>query len=305
MPLDVRFVRRLEASLEEPSEKLDNVPEKIEVDIEPPIAGESIEQDWSIGPSEPSPQVADDLASRQPSKPAREVFRKSTASPPRKRKKSPFRMRLLKHLLTSSIGKKQFVAGTGLLLIGFLLSHLAGNLLMLKSAEAFNSYAEYLEHHPLLIPAEIGLALLFLGHIAMGLKVSYENYGARDEDYEVKTAEGGRTLGSATMKYTGLFTLIFLCVHIFTFRISHAEDMGLFEWTLTYFRMPLYTTFYVFALVSLGIHLSHGVSSAFQTFGVSHPQYTPWIRCAGTSFAIVMTGGFCLLAINGFLQAGG
>ena len=211
-------------------------------------------------------------------------------------------MRLIKSLLSSSIGKKQFVAISGLLLVGFVLSHLAGNLLMLKSPEAFNAYAEYLAHHPLLIPAEIGLAVLFLGHILMGLKVSFENKSARPEGYVGKESEGGRTLGSSTMKYTGLLTLVFLCLHIFTFKFKHPEEMGLFEHTLTYFKLPLYTAFYVFALLSLGVHLSHGFKSAFQTFGVNHPKYTPVINGAGILLSIAVTTGFCILAVNGFVQ---
>lgn len=214
-------------------------------------------------------------------------------------------MGFAKYFLSSSIGKKQVVAATGLLLIGFLLSHLVGNLLMLKDPAEFNTYADFLAHHPLLIPAEVGLAVLFLGHIAMGLKVSLENKMARPEDYESKEAEGGRTLGSATMKYSGLLTLIFLAVHIFTFKISNPGNIGMFEWTMTYFRLPLYTAFYVFALVSLGIHLSHGVKSAFQTFGVNHPKYTPLINCGGILLAVIVTAGFCVIAVNGFMQAGG
>lgn len=212
-------------------------------------------------------------------------------------------MKAVTAFLASSIGKKQLVAASGLLLIGFLLSHLAGNLLMLKSPEAFNSYAEYLKHHPLLIPAEIGLALLFIGHIALGLKVSWENRLARPEGYDTKTTEGGRTIGSRTMKYTGLLTLIFLGVHLFTFKISHPHDISLFEWTLTYFRLPLYTSFYIFALVSLGIHLSHGFQSSFQTFGVSHPKYTPAIKAFGTLFAVLITAGFCLLAVSQYVRS--
>ncbi len=211
-------------------------------------------------------------------------------------------MKPLLAYLSSSIGKKQLVAASGLLLIGFLLSHLTGNLLMLKSPEAFNAYADFLIHHPLLIPAETGLVLLFMSHIAMGLKVSWDNWSARPEGYDTKVAEGGRSIGSRTMIHTGLLTLIFLGVHIFTLKISHPHGIGLFEWTLTYFRIPLYTSFYIFALLGLGIHLSHGFQSSFQTFGISHPKYTPAIKCGGYLAAVLVAAGFCVVAVSQYTR---
>ncbi|MFH2202631.1 MAG: succinate dehydrogenase cytochrome b subunit [Elusimicrobiota bacterium] len=209
-------------------------------------------------------------------------------------------MKLLLSLFTTSIGKKQFVAATGLLLIGFLLGHLTGNLLILKSPELFNQYADFLVHHPLIIPAEIGLVVLFSAHIVMGLKISIENWNARPDDYDYKVAEGGRTVGSATMKYSGLLTFVFLCVHLSTFKYSH-PGATLYDTVVIYLKMPLYCAFYLLALTSLGIHLSHGIKSAFQTFGVSHPKYTPAIGVAGLLLAVAVTAGFLRLALHGII----
>lgn len=211
-------------------------------------------------------------------------------------------MRLLKLILGSSIGKKQIVAATGLLLIGFLITHLAGNLLMLKGAQAFDGYAEYLERHPLLIPAEIGLAVLFLAHIVMGLRVSFENFRARPERYALSESAGGRTWGSATMKYTGLMTLVFLCVHLYTFKFGHPEHTSLWEWVVFNFRRPWYMGFYLLAMITLGLHLSHGVKSAFQTFGVNHPKFTPMIETAGLLLAVGLAAGFGMLPVWSFLR---
>lgn len=213
-------------------------------------------------------------------------------------------MRFLRGMLASSIGKKQAVALSGLLLIGFLFSHLAGNLLMLKSREAFDGYAEFLEHHPLLIPAEIILALIFLSHIVLGLKVSLDNRMARPEGYASQVSSGGRTLGSSTMKYTGLMTLVFLCVHIWTFKLGHPEGSSLWEWVVYNFQTPWYMGFYLLAIIFLGVHLSHGVKSAFQTFGFNHPVYTPWIDRAGVALAVLLAAGFGVLPLWGFLRGG-
>lgn len=211
-------------------------------------------------------------------------------------------MGFLARVLNSSIGKKQLVAVTGLLLVGFLFTHLAGNLLMLKSAEAFNDYSAYLLSHPLILAAEIGLAGLFLAHVVWGLRVSWENRRARPVRYELHAAAGGRTWGSATMKYTGLFTLVFLLIHVYTFRLSHPEDMELFDWVIYNFQKPWYMGFYVLAMLFLGLHLSHGFKSAFHTLGVNHPKYTPWINAAGVAIAALLTAGFGMLPVWGFLR---
>lgn len=207
-------------------------------------------------------------------------------------------MRSLIDYLSSSIGKKQLVALSGLLLCGFLLAHLAGNLLLLKGMDAFNHYAEMLSENPLLPVAEVVLLAIFSLHIILGLFVSWQNYNARPEGYEHRIEAGGRTPGSATMKYTGLFTLVFLVIHIGTFRFGDDEGPGgLFGLVMEWFQNGIYAGFYVLAMAFLGLHLSHGFQSAFQTFGVNHPRYTPLIKAVGIVFALVCAAGLGLLPL--------
>ncbi|MEK9144389.1 MAG: succinate dehydrogenase cytochrome b subunit [Elusimicrobiota bacterium] len=207
-------------------------------------------------------------------------------------------MRSVIDYLSSSIGKKQLVALSGLLLCGFLAAHLAGNLLLLKGMDAFNHYAELLTENPLLPVAEVALAALFLLHIALGLFVSWRNYNARPEAYETRVSAGGRTPGSATMKYTGLFTLVFLIVHVWTFRFGEDEGPGgLFGLVMEWFQNGMYAGFYVLAMTFLGLHLSHGFQSAFQTLGVNHPRYTPLIKAAGIFFALACSLGLGVLPL--------
>ena len=213
-------------------------------------------------------------------------------------------MRFLKYAVGSSIGRKQVVALSGLLLIGFLASHLAGNMLIYLGAEKFDHYAQFLAAHPLLIPAEIGLAALFLVHIAWGLRVSLMNRAARGRAYEVNESEGGRTLGSATMKYTGLMTLIFLGVHITTFKFQHEAGTSMWGHVMDWFKVAPYAGFYLVAMVLLGLHLSHGIKSAFQTFGLTHPRYTPCIEAVGLVLAIAFGVGFGLLPVFGLTRGG-
>lgn len=195
-------------------------------------------------------------------------------------------MRLIR-LFTGSVGKKLLMAVTGLLLSGFLVTHLAGNLLLLKGEHAFNAYANMLESNPLLPLAEIALALIFVGHILMGLRLAWENRAARPERYAASASAGAKTFGSATMPYTGLLLIAFLVVHLKTFRFTD-HGPSLYRHVVKAFSNPWYAGFYVLAMSGMVVHLSHGFQSAFQTLGLRHPLYTPTIQRFGYLFSIAM-----------------
>ena len=87
---------------------------------------------------------------------------------------------------SSSIGSKYLIALTGLSLVGFLILHLAGNLLVLVSPDAFNKYSDRLIHNPLLIPAELGLLALFLLHVYKTVRLWFGSRDARPTSYARK-----------------------------------------------------------------------------------------------------------------------
>ncbi|MDE2292042.1 MAG: succinate dehydrogenase cytochrome b subunit [Elusimicrobia bacterium] len=214
-------------------------------------------------------------------------------------------MKACERVRRTSIAKKQVVALTGLALVFFLFTHLAGNLQMLKGAKAFDDYAAFLASQgPLLWLAEAGLALVFLVHIVWGLTVTLQNVRARPVAYAVTTTAGGRTAGSATMRYSGSILLVFLVVHIVTFKLMGPETGhgSLFQWVTFNFKHPAYMGFYLAAMLFLLLHLSHGIQSAFQTLGVNHPRYTPYIRCAGWLVALILAGGFGALPVWAYLR---
>ncbi len=201
----------------------------------------------------------------------------------------------------SSLGKKLLVGSAGLLLCGFLVVHLAGNLFLFVGEGAFNHYAEKLAGNPLLPIAELGLLALFLLHIVVASKVRWENSQARPVSYEVYEEKGGRTLGSKTMSYTAGIVLLFLIIHLKTFRFGDDKD-GLYRLVVDWFKNPLYSGFYVVAVLGLGLHLSHGIQSALQTLGVSHPKYKWYLKRAGYAFAVLVTIGFASMPLYfGFL----
>ena len=193
---------------------------------------------------------------------------------------------MLYSFLRSSIGKKMVVAVTGLLLVGFLLSHLAGNLLLLvdDGGVRYNAYAQGLKDlGPLLTLARVGLASLFLVHIVLALRLARQNRRAR----------GSRATGlrSRTMLLTGLTILIFLIVHLRHFTFDgrfDADGAGLVRETL---RSGPAAFVYGLALVVLGVHLWHAMPSALQSLGLSHPRWSRAIhrgaRAVTTAIALL------------------
>jgi succinate dehydrogenase / fumarate reductase cytochrome b subunit len=208
--------------------------------------------------------------------------------------------------LDSSIGKKIMVALAGLLLCGFLITHLAGNLLLFVGGPAFNRYAAFLESQALLPLAEGGLLVLFLIHIALSARARLADMAARPVAYEVYKGKGARTPGSRTMALTGSLVLLFLVIHVATIKYRVGGDKGpdLYAHVTGWFKNPLYAGFYVLALIGIGLHLSHGVQSAFQTLGLNHPRYTPWIRKLGLAFAIILALAFMSMPIYFFFHGG-
>lgn len=214
-------------------------------------------------------------------------------------------MKWLCDFLSSSIGKKVQMSLTGLLLCGFLVAHLGGNLFLFKGPAAFNHYAEALAANPLLPLAEIVLLVLFVVHILMAIWTRKDNWSARPVGYQMYRSSGGRSWGSSTMTWTGLLVFAFLIVHLKSFRFAgETKDTDLYHLVVGAFRNPLYSWFYVVSMGALALHLSHGFQAGFQTLGINHRKYTPKIKALGLLFAIVVCLGFASMPLW-VLYAGG
>lgn len=205
--------------------------------------------------------------------------------------------------LRSSLGRKLFVAITGLALVGFLIAHLAGNLLIYADEDgaAFGAYAAALEGNPLLPLAEILLAALFVAHIALAVRVSLQNREARPQRYRGRAWHGGRTPGSATMILTGLVVLVFLLIHLNDFRIGKGPPEELAGEVKARLSGGAGFLIYVVGVGALTLHLSHAVQSALQTLGANHPKYTRLLRAAGLGLALVLGLGFLTFPLVLFL----
>ena len=94
------------------------------------------------------------------------------------------------------------------------------------------------------------------------------------------------------MPYTGLYLLIFVIIHLFTFHFVDRTDQTIFQIVANVFSSPVYVIFYIFSMAVLAFHVKHGLWSAFQSLGANHPKYMPLIKGAGLVFSLVVVIGF-------------
>ncbi len=211
--------------------------------------------------------------------------------------------------LKSSVGKKLIMACTGILLCLFLVVHLLGNFLMLVGPDAYNAYAHGLHSQEWFVRlAETGLLVLFVVHIWVAMETSRENTDARPQQYAVKRSKvAGRKVPASlspenNMLLSGVLVLAFMLLHLgdFTLNVTMPEKIaGLepFDKAFVIMRTPVSAIAYLLGVSILGWHLSHGVTSLFQTLGLKHPKYDPLTRNFGPVFAIIIAGGFAIFPL--------
>ena len=219
----------------------------------------------------------------------------------------------------SSVGKKLLTGLTGLALMGFIVTHLLGNLNLFVGSEAFNGYTETLHQMGgLLIVAEIGLAAMFLLHAIAGIQVWRDKKKARSIQNSVVASKGApskQTAFSRSMIVTGIVLLFFLILHVAQFKfglfggldytttIDGKEVRDLYKLVVETFENPLWVAAYVAVMLLLGSHLRHGFWSAFQSVGLLDPRLRPLAYSVGAVFAAVMALGFLVMPIYLFLFA--
>ncbi len=203
---------------------------------------------------------------------------------------------------SSSIGKKLIMSLTGLFLCSFLIVHLAGNFALFRNdnGEAFNAYSEFMSTNPIIRILEIGLALGFLFHMIDGITLYFANKKARPVQYKMNAAGENSTFTSRSMALSGTLIIVFLIVHLRSFFFAHrivGVEETMYDTVVRAFTNPIYSGFYIFAMILLGLHLNHGFQSAFQTLGLNHKKYTPLIKKLGLLFSILVPLGYASMPI--------
>lgn len=202
----------------------------------------------------------------------------------------------------TSVGKKLWVAVTGIGLSGFVLLHMSGNLLLLAGPEMFNKYAHALTSNPLLLPAEIGLVGIFVVHVYLAVTLNIKNRAARGvgPSERASCAKAAR-FGSKYMVLTGLLIFVFIVLHLRDFKFgpeymvtyNGVEMRDLYRVVHHEFHEAGDVGLYIFAMLVLFVHLSHGVSAVFQSLGLGSVKNC-CLKKIGWGFALLVAGGFIL-----------
>ena len=201
----------------------------------------------------------------------------------------------------SSIGKKAVMAVTGLVLFGFLILHMLGNLQVFLGREVMNHYAETLHGNPgLLWVARVVLLVSVVLHTWAAIQLTAVKAAARPVAY-VKQGNVQGSTGSRTMMLSGPVIALFVIGHLlhFTTGTIHPQfvELHAYENVVTGFANPIAAGLYIVAMILVGFHLSHGIWSMFQSIGFSHPRYTPLIKKFAGVFSWILIAGFISVPI--------
>ncbi|MGJ3233744.1 succinate dehydrogenase cytochrome b subunit [Marivirga sp.] len=223
-------------------------------------------------------------------------------------------MSWLSDTLTSTIGRKLVMSLTGLFLIIFLVVHLAGNFQLLADdgGLAFNAYAKFMTSNPLIKFTSYGLYAFILIHIIMSIVLAAKNRSARPVGYAQVKGSANSSFSSRNMGILGFIIFVFLVIHLRNFwyemhwgsiPMDEAGNKDLYAVVNAAFSQWWYVAIYVVCMVGLAFHLSHGFSSAFQTLGINHKKYTPFIKKLGIVYAILIPAAFASIPLIMFFNS--
>jgi len=197
----------------------------------------------------------------------------------------------------STVGKKAVMAATGIILFGFVVGHLLGNLQFYLGPEALNAYGHNLRKlGPLLWVVRLALLAAVVAHVTAAVQLWQLNRAARPEGYRRLSAVSS-SYASRTMMVSGPLLGLFIVYHLYHLTLGphlrhDADGFPLvYENVVAGFSDPVGSGIYIVAMGFLGMHLAHGVWSMFQSVGWNHPKYMPLIRRAATLAAALIVLG--------------
>lgn len=209
--------------------------------------------------------------------------------------------------LTSTLSLKIIMAATGVMGVGFILFHMAGNLQVFLGRDAYNDYAEFMQGlGPIKWAARGGLLTILAAHVGTAIVLFQRNQKARPERYAgLKQRE--TSLPAMYMTELGIVLLVFIIYHIahFTMGVVSHEFGGIDYYTLqqvtedgtrrdlyshfiTSFQQPEIAGLYIVANLALAAHLAHGATSMFQTVGLSTGKWKPVFGVVGPAIGVIV-----------------
>jgi len=200
------------------------------------------------------------------------------------------------------------MAASGIVLILFVVGHMAGNLKAFQGADAFNHYAEALrEFGEPFLPRMGALWIVRLGLLAaVGLHIwaawSLTRMSRAARSLKYRTEESlVFSYASRTMRWGGVLLLAFVVYHILHFTTGHAHRDFVsgdpYRNLVVGFQSPLVSGAYVVSMAALGLHLYHGVWSTFQTLGLNHPRWNAYRRPLAAAVALLLFVGFVTVPV--------
>jgi succinate dehydrogenase / fumarate reductase, cytochrome b subunit len=203
----------------------------------------------------------------------------------------------------TTVGKKAVMATTGIIMFGFVIGHLVGNLQVFQGPAKLDHYAVFLRSlGPALWGVRIVLLLSLILHVWASAQLWMLHREARPVQY-VKKANINSTYASRTMYWSGPIVLAFVIYHLLNFTFGNVHPGGPFVEGQVYnnlvssFQVWPVSIFYIIAMGLLCIHLYHGLWSMFQSLGFNHPVYMPWIQVLAKLIAIVIAIGYISIPV--------
>jgi succinate dehydrogenase / fumarate reductase, cytochrome b subunit len=218
-------------------------------------------------------------------------------------------MHLAQRIWQSSLGKKYLMALSGLVLVAFVIGHLLGNLQIFLGREVINRYGHFLQTTPELVwPARVALLVTVVLHIVSAITLARQNRAARPVSYAQYEVVAS-TYASRTMVMSGVIIFAFIVYHLlhFTFQLPAVNLTGsdfrvledargqhdIYAMMVSGFKNPIVSGFYLIAMGLLCLHLSHGISSLFQSLGLNNRLYEVWLGRLAVALATAIFLGYC------------
>jgi succinate dehydrogenase / fumarate reductase, cytochrome b subunit len=207
--------------------------------------------------------------------------------------------------LSTTIGKKAALAVSGLVLFGFTVGHMLGNLQVFLGPEKFNGYAAGIKALPALLwGTRTVLIVSVFVHILVAFDLYSRSSAARAVGYRMKR-NAVTSYSAATMKYSGPILLLYIVFHLAHFTapglalgeapFSHTDAYTNF---VSSFKVPWVAGVYILANVLLGMHLYHGSWSLFQSLGLSHPRYNRLRQRLAVGLGLTVATGNVIMPLS-------
>jgi succinate dehydrogenase / fumarate reductase cytochrome b subunit len=211
-------------------------------------------------------------------------------------------MNRLRGLWTSSVGKKAVMAGTGLIMLAYLITHVVANLLVFQGPEKINAYSRFLHGTGgALWAARVVLFAALVLHVVAAVQLTLRRQAARPVGYAGGREPQVSTLAARTIRWGGVLILVFLVYHILHFTLGTVHPTFIegdpYHNVATGFFSLGVVAFYEIALAAVGLHLYHGIWSSGRSLGLSPPSPRPLRRQLALALSVLVWLGFTVIPI--------